>query len=587
MVKDTLTSHDLKAQAEAIPDDGPDSYSPTDKQAMHGPDRDQWLASKRLELANLDRLETFKVVDGLPAGRRALGFKWVHKVKSENGRPVLYKSRLTVMGCHQRAGIDFSETFSPVARLAALRLIIALGVTENFHYWQCDVGNAFPNASVEEEIYMKAPPEMGLPEGKYLRLLKALYGLKQASRQWHQLVRQFLLTLGFAQLRTDSCIFIKRDGDIVMIIVLYVDDIVIAATRKDDIEQFVHLLSKRFKITQRPLEYILGLRVSDTRADNGRISLDLNAYTELLLTRHADCLSGRSSSTPLPHGTILSKTMCPTTEEERMEMRTIPYRPVIGETMYLANALRLDIMFATNLCARYMSNPGRQHWDALQHLLKYLARVPQAYLEYSPPAAHLRNRLVAYVDSDHATDPDDRKSTSGYVIFCNSGPIAWASSKQKSTSSSSAESEFKAMHKVSQEVMFLRQLLRELGYGDPREPTDILEDNIACEQYVRNPVLHGRMKHIDIAYHVVKDWHADGQIRALRVPSASNLADGMTKIVSPQLHRQFVHGTLVVPSAAKIPAAQTAFADTADESDNDDAESLQGDLRWDQDDDME
>jgi hypothetical protein len=434
---------------------------------------------------------------------------------------------------------------------------------------------------------MKAPPEMGLPEGKYLRLLKALYGLKQASRQWHQLVRQFLLTLGFAQLRTDSCIFIKRDGDIVMIIVLYVDDIVIAATRKDDIEQFVHLLSKRFKITQRPLEYILGLRVSDTRADNGRISLDLNAYTELLLTRHADCLSGRSSSTPLPHGTILSKTMCPTTEEERTEMRTIPYRPVIGETMYLANALRLDIMFATNLCARYMSNPGRQHWDALQHLLKYLARVPQAYLEYSPPAAHLRNRLVAYVDSDHATDPDDRKSTSGYVIFCNSGPIAWASSKQKSTSSSSAESEFKAMHKVSQEVMFLRQLLRELGYGDPREPTDILEDNIACEQYVRNPVLHGRMKHIDIAYHVVKDWHADGQIRALRVPSASNLADGMTKIVSPQLHRQFVHGTLVVPSAAKIPAAQTAFADTADESDNDDAESLQGDLRWDQDDDME
>jgi hypothetical protein len=119
----------------------------------------------------------------------------------------------------------------------------------------------------------------------------------------------------------------------------------------------------------------------------------------------------------------------------------------------------------------------------------------------------LRNRLIAYVDSDHATDPDDRKSTSGYVIFCNSGPIAWASSKQKSTSSSTAESEFKAMHKVSQEVMFLRQLIQVLGYGDSLEPSDILEDNVACEQYVRNPVLHGRMKHIDIAYHVVKDWH--------------------------------------------------------------------------------
>jgi hypothetical protein len=138
---------------------GPDSYSPTDKQAMSGSDSEKWVAStslgcKSLELQNLDRLGTFEVVDHLPKGKRALGFKWVHKVKMENGRPIKYKSRLTVMGCHQRAGIDFSETFSPVARLSALRLIIALGVTENFHYHQLDVGNAFPNADVEEEIYL-------------------------------------------------------------------------------------------------------------------------------------------------------------------------------------------------------------------------------------------------------------------------------------------------------------------------------------------------------------------------------------------------------------------------------------------------
>jgi hypothetical protein len=136
------------------------------------------------------------------------------------------------------------------------------------------------------------------------------------------------------------------------------------------------------------------------------------------------------------------------------------------------------------------------------------------------------------------------------------------------------------MHKVSQEVMFLRQLIQELGYGDSLEPSDILEDNVACEQYVRNPVLHGRMKHIDIAYHVVKDWHADGQIRALRVPSASNLADGLTKIVTPALHRHFVQGTMVVrPSTANIPAE----AEAADESDED---NLPG-LAWDEDDDME
>ena len=551
VVKETLTNHDLKAQVEAIPDAGPDSNSSTDAQAMRGSDRDKWTASKRLELTSLQDLRTFKVAD-LPEGKRALGYKWVHKVKYENGRPIKYKSRLTVMGCHQRPGVDFSETFSPVARLAALRLIMALGVTENFHYWQIDVSNAFPNADVDEEIYMKAPPEMDLPAGKVLRLLKALYGLKQASRQWHRLVRDFLLDLGFDQLRTDSCIFIKRDGDEVMIIVLYVDDMVLAASSKEDIEAFVKIFSRKFKITQRQLEHVLGLRVLDTRTRDGKITLDLNAYTEMMLGRHSDLLRGRATSTPLPHGTKLSKLMSPATEEEREQMYAIPYRQVIGEAMYLANALRLDIQFGTNLCARYMSDPGAEHWDALQHILKYLHRIPHAYLEYKPPAEHLRNKLIAYVDSDHASDPDDRKSTSGFVIFLNGGPIAWASTKQKSVSSSTAESEFKAMHKVSMEVMYLRQLMHELGYGDPDSPTDILEDNIACEQYVRNPVLHGRIKHIDIAYHVVKDWHADGHLRSLRVASADNFADGLTKCVDPATHRNFLRGTLKVPDLAPL-----------------------------------
>ena len=94
--------------------------------------------------------------------------------------------------------------------------------------------------------------------------------------------------------------------------------------------------------------------------------------------------------------------------------------------------------------------------------------------------------------------------------------------------------------------------MHELGYGDPDSPTDILEDNIACEQYVRNPVLHGRMKHIDIAYHAVKDWHADGHLRSLRVASVDNFSDGLTKCVDPATHRNFLRGTLKVPDLAPL-----------------------------------
>ena len=254
--------------------------------------------SRSEELDSLARLGTWEVVQGLPAGAKALNHKWVHKVKFEDGKPVRYKSRLTVMGCAQREGIDFTETFSPVARLANLRLILALGVTEGFHYWQLDVSNVFPNANVEEVIFMRPPKELRLPANSFLRLLKALYGLKQASHMWHNLVSSILVAHLFKKLQTDSCIFIHRwDAGRVIIIVLYVEDIVIAATHKEDIINIVAIIESHFKITQRPMEFVLGVKVSDSRAVDGCIRLDLNAYTRMVLDRHADLLRSLARST--------------------------------------------------------------------------------------------------------------------------------------------------------------------------------------------------------------------------------------------------------------------------------------------------
>jgi hypothetical protein len=131
-----------------------------------------------------------------------LKYKWVHKIKYNynNATPTSFRSRLTVKGCAQKHGIDYKETFSPVAKITNLRIIIALGVIEAFHFWQLDVSNAFPNADLEEETYMEAPAIMKLGPDKILKLLKALYGLKQASRAWHQHARTLLAALGFRQL---------------------------------------------------------------------------------------------------------------------------------------------------------------------------------------------------------------------------------------------------------------------------------------------------------------------------------------------------------------------------------------------------
>jgi hypothetical protein len=531
-----------------IPDGGPDNNSPSYKEAMAGPDKHHWVQAIKKEIEQLEALKVWEVLDKMPPTRvrqRPLKYKWVLKVKYEKGVPIKYKARLTAMGCHQREGIDFSETFSPVARLTVLRMIIALGVTEDFVFWQADVSNAFPNADLEEEVFMEAPPELGLPKGTILRLLKALYGLKQASRMWHLLVRDFLLEQGFDQLRTDNCVFIYRIDGHTLIIVLYVDDMVLAATTPALIKGFLEQCRQRFNITDRSLEWILGMRFRDTRTIDGKITLDLDDYADSMLQRLAPYIpDGRAVSTPIAHGTKLSKTQAPATPEEHEQMSTLPYRSIIGMLMYLVNAIRLDLAYAVNTCARYMANPGPAHWAALQRILKRLHTAPHARLCFiAPTDSSHRNVILMYGDSDYASDIDDRKCMSGGISFVNGGPVWWMSRKQKSQASSTGEGEFKAQHELAKEAMFERQFYEELGFKQHR-PTTLYGDNDACTAFMKNPVLHGRMKHIDIAYHTVKDWTAAGYIVPVRIDTALNIADGFTKAQAWAEYRYFIRSTL-------------------------------------------
>jgi transposase InsO family protein len=533
LVQDTVREFEHTATMEAIPDGGPDNNSPTYQQALAGRDRARWEAAIHAEIDQLRSLGVWQVLDSLPTDRKrikALNHKWVLKVKYEGGKPTKYKARLTVMGCHQREGIDYSETFSPVANLAVLRIIIALGVTENFVFHQADVSNAFPNADLDEEVYMKPPAELNLPAGSVLRLLKALYGLKQASRMWHIKFRDFLLGLVFTQLRSDSCVFIRRWDGHVIIVVLYVDDMAIAASDREIINQFLAECREVFKLTDKPLTWILGMRFTDNRMIDGSITLDLNDYANTILDKLAEHIPrGKGTALPMARSTKLSVAQCPTTLEEQAYMADIPYRSVIGMLMYLVNAVRLDLSLAVNFCARYMSNPGPAHWQALQRILKRLQTVPHARLRYCRPAdPMMANTLIAYCDSDHASDIDDRRSTSGHLHFFNGAPIAWKVNKQKSGSSSSAESEFKACHSVTLDSVAYRMVLAELGYAQS-DPTTQFGDNDASNAFVKDPVLHGRMKHIDIAYHIVKDYAADGVIAPVRIDTDDNLADSLTK----------------------------------------------------------
>jgi len=288
------------------------------------------------------------------------------------------------------------------------------------------------------------------------------------------------------------------------------------------------------------------MKFEDFRHMDGSVTLDLNAYADTILANMAEYIpAGKGVSLPMARGLKMSKAQAPQTEAEQQFMQDIPYRSAIGMLMFLVNAVRIDLVTATNFCARYMSNPGPAHWRAVQQILKRLQTVPHARIRYQRPADPANyNVLVAYCDSDHASDVDDRRSTLGHVHFLNGGPIAWATRKQKSASSSSAESEFKATHSCTLDTVAFRMLLDELGYTQ-FNPTVEYGDNDACSAFVKDPVLHGRMKHIDIAYHVVKDYQADGHILAARVDTADNIADSLTKPTGHPTYARFCSEVIV------------------------------------------
>jgi hypothetical protein len=207
-------------------------------------------------------LDTWHIVKQLPPGRVPLLYKWVLKNKYDIYNNLIHKARLTVKGCQQRPGVDFTDTFSPVAKVTAIRLVLSYSVSRGFIFKQFDVQNAFPNAPLSDvDVYMVPPTQLNLPQGYYLKLQKALYGLKQAGREWNKLVTQKLLETNFRQLRSESCIFIYVSTAMYIILALYVDDMIIACDSQASSDWLFQQLSQHFVVKQNNLTRCLGLDV--------------------------------------------------------------------------------------------------------------------------------------------------------------------------------------------------------------------------------------------------------------------------------------------------------------------------------------
>jgi hypothetical protein len=536
----------------------------TDRDAQNSPNSAKWAAARMEEVEKLLKLGTFVLIHGdLAEGKRALPHKWVYKEKQNILGERIFKARMVIKGFFQREFLDFDETFSPVSKITSVRLLLSFGASNGWFMEQFDVENAFPNAELDDidDIYMVAPSEIIQKYGcKVVKLKKALYGLKQASRQWYLMLLKILIGLDFKQLVADNCLFcLARDGFII-VIAIYVDDMVVASTLQRAIDWAYSELSKHVKLKRSLLRKLLGYRVHYDQ-QNRRISIDMNEYTAKFIeeTHHlVTKITPFSVKSPIEPNTKLSREDCPQTAEQKADMATFPYRQTIGCLNYLSCHARPDISFATNFLARFMDNPGKKHWYHLLRVVAYLRDNPIASITYNTgntktfsidgrPYVMSNNQVYCYCDSDLAsTDLDNRKSTTGYVIYYNNGLVSWKSGLQSTVSTSSAEAEYKALNDAAKESIWISNLLAELGFVQNNAPI-IFEDNTSAIAASENPVQHSQLKHLDMKVHQNREFVTEKKMVLFSIRTTEQFADQLTKGQPPLQHQYFLKHLINTP----------------------------------------
>ncbi|KAL5745430.1 hypothetical protein ACOSP7_026576 [Xanthoceras sorbifolium] len=495
-------------------------------EAMQVEDSVKWESAMRDEMDSLMSNQTWELAE-LPPGKKALHNKWVFRIKEEHNGNKRYKARMVVKGFQQKEGIDYNEIFSPVVKLTTIRLVLKIVAAENLHLEQLDVKTVFLHGDLEEEIYMRQPEgfkEAG-KENLVCRLKKSLYGLKQAPRQWYKKFDSFMSSSGFTRCQADHCCYIKRFDNSFIILLLYVDDMLVAGSDMQEIMNLKRELSKQFAMKDLgAAKQILGMRIKrDTKSET--LLLSQAEYIKKVLSRF-NMQDAKPVSTPLGVHFRLSKEQSPKTEEERTHMAKVPYASAIGSLMFAMVCTRPDIAQAVGAVSRYMNNPGKIHWEAVKWILRYLRGTTNKTLCFKGGDT----TLTGYVDADLAGNVDIRKSTTGYVYTLGGTAVSWVSQLQKIVALSTTEAEYVAVTEASKEMVWLQSFLEELG--KKQEDNVLYCDSQSAIHLAKNPSFHSRTKHIQLRYHFIRSLLEDGILKLEKISGAQNPADMLTKTVT-------------------------------------------------------
>ena len=442
------------------------------------------------------------------------------------------KAHLVAQGFLQPPGVDYFDTFAPVACLSSICTVLALATYYDMELHQIDIKGVYLNGELtsNETIYMHQPPSfISATQPKHVCcLVKTLYRLKQSGQCWYQkLVKILVGKLGFSCCNVDQAVFFKwaGDGQLTMIMV-HIDDCTIAATNLALIEHLKHGIKRFVEITDLgELHWLLGIEIRQNR-EACTISLSQHAYIKLIIHwfRFEDL---KPISTPMDPSAKLSVMQSPLTRSQYTAMMHIPYCEAIGALMYTMLSTWPDILYAITMVSKYSGNPGTLYWKAVKQVYWYLTGTMDMWLS-------LGREMKGYADADGSMG-EDQHTLSGYTYLIDGGAVSWSMKRQEIISLSTTESKYIATTHATKEGLWLWLLITQL-FSPLSGPTTLFLDNQSAIALAKDHQYHAQTKHIDVCFHFIQWIIEDGKLHLIYCPTANMVTDVFTKALpSPKV----------------------------------------------------
>ncbi|SCV67076.1 BQ2448_5722 [Microbotryum intermedium] len=480
------------------------------REAMSSDQREVWAKAANDEFTSMcNDFKVFTIEDRstVPAGATIVTSKFVWKTKRNAlGDVTGHKARLVAQGNRQRNGIDFAETFAPVAHFSSICSLLALAAANGLHIHQADIDKAYLHGDLDYNIWMTAPHGFDFPGNKVLRLRH----------------------LGYTTTSTNHCVYSRLDDrHRPHYIALYINDLLIISPDLAEIVCIISGLEQRYGVKRiGPAEYILGIQIQ--HLDNGSIALSQEWYIMDVLARfHFDTTTCGTTVLMTPG---LSLTAIPGQGTKRIRSW---YLQAIGSLLYISLGTHPDIAFAISYLAHFANNPGCHHWIAVKHVLRYLRATYRNELLYTRGSACITG-VAGYSDTNWGACVDTLVSTMGYVFYIAGSAVSWSSKLQTRVADSTTNAEYLALSHAGKEGIYLSQLLEEL-HVKPVAPAHIFTDNEAAAAVARDPVRVSGTQHIRLCEHFVCDMVNRGNISLSHVGTNNMVANIFTKALGPKV----------------------------------------------------